>query len=468
VTIPSRSARVLPLALLLLAASPCLGVTIVVNSLADGHDAQINDYICQTSTPGQCTLRAAVEHVSALDYPSPVIIMVPAGTITLTLGELAAAKTFTIEGAGRTKTIISGGLASRLLKYDSGVMSLPTTLTLTHLTLRDGTVAGAGGAVLSVAPADLVVKDCLFTHNFATYGGAIQATGSFTIQDSVITDCHASQSGGAVQIAPSFTMETELANISRCALHANVALGSGGGLHVVGGYGSVIVYNSTLSGNNAGTTGGAIRAEGRLILENVTLTNNGADAVGGGGGLSSGAQADDVHVYNSILWGNYANGGNNLVVDSDCAGALTSTLPNIVGAKPQSCSITGGYTQDYPFLGALKDNGGYGPTHALLEGSPAINAVTCSGGADQRGVKRPSGAACDLGAYERAPCGDVNGDGLVSVLDVFFLINHLFAGGPVPPGLANVNQDDARDVLDVFFIVNRLFAGGPAPVCPGT
>ena len=73
-----------------------------------------------------------------------------------------------------------------------------------------------------------------------------------------------------------------------------------------------------------------------------------------------------------------------------------------------------------------------------------------------------------MGAYESSPCGDVNGDGSVSVLDVFFLINHLFAGGASPPGLANVNGDASVSVLDVFFLINRLFAAGPPPVCGGT
>ena len=88
---------------------------------------------------------------------------------------------------------------------------------------------------------------------------------------------------------------------------------------------------------------------------------------------------------------------------------------------------------------------------------------------DQRGVPRSGkGSSVDLGAYERAPCGDVNGDGAVDVADVFFLINALFAGGPPPLGLANVDQSGTIDVSDVFYLINALFAGGPAPVCPGT
>ena len=61
--------------------------------------------------------------------------------------------------------------------------------------------------------------------------------------------------------------------------------------------------------------------------------------------------------------------------------------------------------------------------------------------------------------------GDANGDGIVNVTDVFYLINFLFAGGPLPKGRANVNADSSINVNDVFYLINYLFAGGPAPVC---
>ena len=60
--------------------------------------------------------------------------------------------------------------------------------------------------------------------------------------------------------------------------------------------------------------------------------------------------------------------------------------------------------------------------------------------------------------------GDGNGDGNVDVLDVFYLINHLFAGGPAPLAPADANGDGNVDVLDVFYLINHLFAGGPTPV----
>ena len=52
----------------------------------------------------------------------------------------------------------------------------------------------------------------------------------------------------------------------------------------------------------------------------------------------------------------------------------------------------------------------------------------------------------------------------VNVLDVFYLINALFAGAGAPVGSADVNGDGIVDVLDVFYLINYLFAGGAAPV----
>ncbi|MBW3671358.1 MAG: IPT/TIG domain-containing protein, partial [Acidobacteria bacterium] len=63
-----------------------------------------------------------------------------------------------------------------------------------------------------------------------------------------------------------------------------------------------------------------------------------------------------------------------------------------------------------------------------------------------------------------AVAGDVNGDLTVSVADIFYLINYLFAGGPAPIGPGDANGDGAVTVADIFYLINYLFAGGPAPV----
>ncbi|MCS7222228.1 MAG: choice-of-anchor Q domain-containing protein [Anaerolineae bacterium] len=80
--------------------------------------------------------------------------------------------------------------------------------------------------------------------------------------------------------------------------------------------------------------------------------------------------------------------GHNLSDDATCAAWLTAS---------------GDLNHTDPRLGPLQDNGGPTPTHALLPGSPAINAGTNVGcpPTDQRGVPRPQGPRCDIGAFER-------------------------------------------------------------------
>jgi hypothetical protein len=59
--------------------------------------------------------------------------------------------------------------------------------------------------------------------------------------------------------------------------------------------------------------------------------------------------------------------------------------------------------------------------------------------------------------------GDANGDGLLDVSDVFYLINFLYAHGPLPYAPVDVNSDTEVNAVDVFYMLNYLFAKGPAP-----
>src|SRR5437763_8552944 len=76
----------------------------------------------------------------------------------------------------------------------------------------------------------------------------------------------------------------------------------------------------------------------------------------------------------------------------DCGGSCT---PTVTGDQP--------YTE--PLLGPLQHNPpapSFLETRAPLAGSPAIDAAAgCPPpDADERGVTRPQGAACDIGAVE--------------------------------------------------------------------
>jgi hypothetical protein len=69
-----------------------------------------------------------------------------------------------------------------------------------------------------------------------------------------------------------------------------------------------------------------------------------------------------------------------------------------------------------------------------------------------------------ISEYQR---GDANGDGLIDVGDVVYLINYLFKNGPAPSALpaGDVNCDSVVDVGDVVYLINYLFKSGPPPSC---
>jgi CSLREA domain-containing protein len=162
--------------------------------------------------------------------------------------------------------------------------------------------------------------------------------------------------------------------------------------------GALTLTNVTVSGNRASASGGGIYNNGSLTLNNSTIANN--TAADGGGIVNNGAGL--VQFQNTII---AANGPN------DCSGWLSSQGHNLV-QNASGCSISGDPTGNIigqvALLGPLQNNGGKTETHALLWGSPAIDAGnndTCEA-TDQRSEIRPLDgdddrqAVCDIGAFE--------------------------------------------------------------------
>ncbi|HKP91217.1 MAG TPA: CSLREA domain-containing protein [Thermoleophilaceae bacterium] len=178
-----------------------------------------------------------------------------------------------------------------------------------------------------------------------------------------------------------------------------------------------------------GGRGGAIWAQsGTLTVRHATIVSNAlgtAGAIGtgvagaGGGGATPGTPGSVVPGapgFASTGGAVFSSGStgsdpltilNTIVVANDAPGCSSSFPGLIAGARDISLgdATCPGADVD-PKLGALAANGGPTLTRALGTGSPAIDAVPAGGAGcattDQRGVGRPNGPACEIGAYERA------------------------------------------------------------------
>ena len=152
--------------------------------------------------------------------------------------------------------------------------------------------------------------------------------------------------------------------------------------------GIVTITNSTIFGNAASgpdARGGAIISDGTLTITNSTVAENLASSNAGG-----------LVNYGTL---NYANTIIANSIGGDCSnfGSISINTNNLVEDSSCSASLSGD-----PSLGLLTDNGGSTQTMALLTGSLAIGAgddANCPD-TDQRGIARPQGSQCDIGAYE--------------------------------------------------------------------
>jgi hypothetical protein len=233
-------------------------------------------------------------------------------------------------------------------------------------------------------------------------GGAIfNINGSLTLNNSTFngnsatittTSFVASASGGAINnyssAALTITNSTFFGNSVSAATSGSGASAEALGGGIYNGNTLLTIRNSTFSGNQA--------------TASATGSFSSASAAGGGMYASNGSV---LNLFNTII-ANSTNGdcdkatititeNNNLIKDSSHAcGLLNGTNGDIIGSNPN--------------LGPLANNGGNTQTMALLSGSPAINKGSNSvctaapvNNLDQRGIARPQGGTCDIGAYER-------------------------------------------------------------------
>jgi hypothetical protein len=256
-----------------------------------------------------------------------------------------------------------------------------------------------GGGILNSGT--LNVTNSTFTDNIAGNegGGAIRVfTGLVTIIDSTFTDNSTTTTGGsgggpggAIFNGRADTAATNL-TVTNSTFSGNTSAGPGGGIR---NSSTLSVMNSTLLNNSAGTAGGGaifngiiLSSPADLTVTNSTLSENTSSGSGGGIHHSSGI----TRLKNTIV-AHSPSGGN-------CVGAITNGGGNL--SSDGSCPALFNNTDPHLDPNGLQESGGLTLTIALLPGSPAIDAgVACPPPAtDQRGLARPQGAACDIGAFE--------------------------------------------------------------------
>lgn len=251
-----------------------------------------------------------------------------------------------------------------------GIFNGGGCVTVTNSNFEENSAGDAGGGMYNATPGTLTVINSTLSQNTAASGGGIRSE------------------GGSLTTVIGSTLKFN---------STSSATGIGGGI-LNGWEGTMIVANTTLVGNSANNWGGGIANYGTLNLTNSTLSENTAPP-DGGGGLANMETAARLHMANTIIA--YSPTGGDCV--SVNGGVISTNFNNLVEDGSCGASLSGD-----PMLADLADNGGPTWTMALVEDSPAIDAgddATCAvvpvSGVDQRGVTRPQGAHCDIGAYEK-------------------------------------------------------------------
>jgi hypothetical protein len=313
--------------------------TTVVTTAADSGAGSLRQAIADTCPGGAITFDPSLN----------------GQTITLTSGELVIDRNLTITGPGANLLAVSGNNASRVFNIGAGV-----TVTLQRFAVSNGRDADAGGIRNAGI---LTVRDSAFTGNSPTNNrsAAIFNTGTLTVTNSTFTG----NSGGTYGIIGARSASGPL-TLEQVTLSGNTGRGV-----VSQSSGAATLRYVTLAQSNNAT---AVFAVGQAIrLESSSIAS------------TSGGSACET-----ISGGSFTSGGYNLVSDATCA---------LSGMGDQNSVI--------PLLAALGNYGGSIQTRLPLPGSPAINAIPSGTNGcgttiatDPRGIARPQGGACDIGAVE--------------------------------------------------------------------
>ncbi|MCP4542039.1 MAG: DUF11 domain-containing protein, partial [Chloroflexi bacterium] len=272
---------------------------------------------------------------------------------------------------GGQVTVLNTTFMNNMAQRGGAIFAYVSVVDISNTAFLTNTGTQFGGAIHRKSGGSFSLNSALFSGNKANsnHGGAIyNGTSGLTVENSTFFNNTAKQGGGIYHT--DFTLF-----VSNSTFSGNSATNEGGGIYVTNNK-TLTLTNSTLVSNTAVITGGGIYNQGISYLYNTLIAHNTPDndCVNSGGTM-----------YTST---------NNLIADGSCGAPLSGDpLVSEVG------DYGGESAEGWPLL-----------THALLSGSPAINAgdnTVCAStlvdNRDERGAGRPVGSICDIGAFEVGP-----------------------------------------------------------------
>jgi hypothetical protein len=347
-----------------------------------------NCIVTTTEDSGPGSLRAALANeicggiTFALSFPA---------TIGLTTGELLIDRSVVVNGPGAGQLIIARDVPEgpswfRVIHVADGA-----TVMISGVTVTGGRSWGPGGGILNNGT--MTLANSVVSGNDAQNVGGIFNRGVFELVNSTVSNNEGWRATGGFG-------NSGVARLIGSTISANGAYDDPGGGIFNEWSGVMTIVNSTVSGNEAPwDPGGGIFNQGTLVLQHSTVTGNRGRW---GGGISSGP---NLLIENSIVAGNTAERSAPDIGASQLTArySLIGTVDDYTLADGSGNNVIA--PQDLG-LAALADNGGPTWTHALLPGGPALDVGSCTDPTgttaltDQRGITRPQGRGCDIGAFE--------------------------------------------------------------------
>jgi CSLREA domain-containing protein len=361
-------------------------------------------------------------------------------------GDLDITKDLTLEGAGATTTTINANGEDRAFDVQDDGSASSVDVTIKGLTIWQGGAAGSGesgdggGIRMRDANGTLTVEKAVIRNSHADrWGGALSFDNStngqqnLNVVESELAENDANGKGGAIWLRPASGDSDGIVN--RSTLYENHSDAAGGGIYLArtgeseggsgGGAPALQVVNSTLYRNSANGGGGGLAlgsGTSQVWFLFSTIANNTSTASEGGGGVQTDDDSQLIHLKGTILaantrLGSPSNCGEKDIVSSDGVFAASTTSYSLENAN--SCDLnTAAPSNDLINANPALYSFTFFPpgltrTVNVYDTSPAVDRVPPSAcdpttfggqtpvdGIDQRGVVRPDGAGCDVGAQE--------------------------------------------------------------------